>query len=169
MQMKLIQLLKINLCRLFSVIRNQKIVETEASIYVFFFKHNDLAKYINKTRPGTIDSKKCLPVALMEDKTPYRIFLNLECIEKNLQRTIKGWKDMSDENKDEFIINFIEMNINHEHHHKAIFKVLDDDSYSTKPTDEAFEKIVVMMDFLIAHPTFPLNSIPPDIFNFLSK
>jgi len=149
--MKVIKSLQAYLCRLF-----QKLFETETYEYVFCFKHDDFVTYINKKIPGTLDYRKCFPVALTEVKPPHRIFFNLECIVNNHQRNNDCWDNLSDEMKDNIIINFLIKNINHEHHHKAILYApeislaLKKNSYLLPVIERtAMENIVKKMDSII--------------------
>ncbi len=98
-------------------------IKTETTIYVIFFHHIDFVDYyINRTILGKpLDIRICIP-ALTEVKPPHRIFLNLECIINYLQQKVCFWEYLSDENKDDIIINFLIININHETLHKVIFE-----------------------------------------------
>ena len=97
-------------------------LETEAAIYVIFFQHTDFVDYINSTNLGKpMDIETCIP-ALTEVKPPHRIFLDLECVLNYIHEKRTDWGELNDEVKDNIIIEFLIININHEFLHKIIFE-----------------------------------------------
>ena len=125
-------------------------LETEAGTYVIFFQHVDFVYYINRTIPGRqLDIEKCIP-AIDEVKPPHRIFLDLECITNYLQQKVNGWENLSDEVKDDKIINFLITNINHESLHKAIFEVSEIRSYLEEVSYQLNDSANKCMEYIIA-------------------
>lgn len=125
-------------------------IKTETTIYVIFFHHIDFVDYINRTILGKpLDIRICVP-ALTEVKPPHRIFLNLECIINYLQQKVCFWEYLSDENKDDIIINFLIININHETLHKVIFETPEISYFLEKMSYILNDATVAGMERIIA-------------------
>lgn len=124
-------------------------LETEAAIYTIFFQHEDFVKHINETFPGKpLDIKKCVP-AITEVKPPHQIFLDLECYVNYFVPEIYS-KDLSNDDKDNMVINFLIININHESLHKAIFEIPEIDSFLEKKSYQLNEAENNAIEYIIA-------------------
>ncbi len=124
-------------------------IETETAVYVLFLWHTDFVTYVNQTIPGKpLHISTCVP-AIIETKPPHRIFLNLECI-INPFKTNTYWKDLSNEAKDDMIIEFLIININHESIHKVIFEAPEISSILEKHSYQLSEYYYTVMEYIVA-------------------
>ncbi len=124
-------------------------IETETAVYVLFLWHIGFVTYVNQAFPEKpLNISTCVP-AITEAKPPHRIFLDLEYI-INPFKTNTYWEGLSNEAKDDMIINFLITNINHESFHKAIFEIPEISSILEKHSSDyyynAMEYIVAEME-----------------------
>lgn len=125
-------------------------LETESAIYVIFFNHVDFVDYINQSFPGRhLDMNICVP-AIVELRPPHRIFLNLECLINNLTQNIPDWENLSDERKEDEIIKFLIININHESIHRAIFEAPEIRSYLEEAAYDINDATNRGMEYIVA-------------------
>jgi hypothetical protein len=124
-------------------------IETETAVYALFFWHIDFVTYVNQTFLGKpLGISTCVP-AITEAKPPHRIFLNLECI-INPFKTNTYWENLSNEAKDNMIIDFLITNINHESLHKAIFEAPEISSLLEKHSFLLSEYYYNLIEYIVA-------------------